>query len=293
MDFSSQLLQYLLSGLTLGSFYALVALGFVLIYSVTGIINFAQGEFVMLGAMLSVTLLKTGVPLIPAILGAILIVMVIGGGVEFLAIRTAKRASPVTLIIITIGLSIVIRGAALLIWGTNPYNFPAFSSGPPIVLAGATLMPQSLWVMGVTLFVVVMMYFFLEWTFWGKALRACVVNQLAARLMGISPRKMAFLSFAVSAGLGAVGGIVLAPITFATYDMGLLLGLKGFIAAVLGGLTSAPGAVLGGLILGVLESLGAGLVSSGYKDAIAFVILLIVLLIKPSGLLGSSTGKRV
>lgn len=293
MDFSSQLLQYFFSGLTLGGFYALVALGFVIIYNVSGIINFAQGEFVMLGALLMVTFTKAGVPGALAFVLAILAVMVFGGVVERVAIRPAKNASTVTLIIITIGLSIIIRGVALLVWGSDPYPLPPFSKGGPITLAGATIIPQSLWVMVVTLLVVIAMYIFFEWTFWGKAVRACVINKLAASLMGISTEKMSRYSFMFSAGIGALAGIVLTPITSATYDMGLLLGLKGFIAAVLGGLTSAPGAVLGGFILGLTESFGAGLISSGYKDAISFLILLAVLLIKPSGLFGVFGSKRV
>lgn len=293
MDFSSQLLQYLFSGLTLGGFYALVALGFVIIYNVSGIINFAQGEFVMLGAMLMITFTKAGVSGVLAFVLAILAVMAFGGVVERVAIRPAQNASTVTLIIITIGLSIIIRGIALLVWGTDPYPLPPFSKGGPITLAGATIIPQSLWVMVVTLLVVIAMYIFFEWTYWGKAVRACVINKLAASLMGISTEKMSRYSFMFSAGIGALAGIVVTPITSATYDMGLLLGLKGFIAAVLGGLTSAPGAVLGGFILGLTESFGAGLISSGYKDAISFLILLAVLLIKPSGLFGVFGSKRV
>ncbi len=293
MDFSSQLLQYLLSGLTLGGFYALVALGFVIIYNVSGIINFAQGEFVMLGALLMITFTKAQLPPALAFALAILAVTALGGIVERITIRPAKNASPATILIITIGLSISIRGIALLVWGTNPYPLAPFTQGGPITIGGASIVPQSLWVIAVTLLVVIAMYIFFEWTYWGKAVRACVINKLAASLMGISTEKMASFSFMFSAGIGALAGIVLTPITSASYDMGLLLGIKGFIAAVLGGLTSAPGAVLGGFILGVTESFGAGLLSSGYKDAISFFILLIVLLIKPSGLFGVFGSKRV
>ena len=141
--------------------------------------------------------------------------------------------------------------------------------------------------------VVTALFFFFEYTFQGKALRACAVNQLAARLMGISPRGMSLLVFSLAGALGALAGIVITPITMATYDMGLMLGLKGFVAAVIGGLRSPGGAVLGGLILGLMEALGAGLVSSHYKDLIAFVALLVVLLYRPEGLLGLTHGKRV
>jgi len=282
MSLSSELLQYLLSGLTMGGIYALVALGFVIIHNVTGIINFAQGEFVMLGAMFMVTLVI-----------AVILVMIVVGLIEFGAIRTAKKASPLTLVIITIGLSTAIKGIALLIWGTNPYKLEPFTKGGPIHIGGATIIPQSLWVIGTTVLVLALTFFIFEYTYWGKALRACVVNKFAARLMGINPQRMSLLAFVFSAALAALAGIVIAPITYVTYDMGLMLGLKGFVAAVLGGLSSTPGAVIGGLALGIMESMGAGLLSSGYKDGIAFIILLLVLFLKPGGLFGTSGTKRV
>ena len=293
MDFMSQISQYIMTGLSVGSFYALVAMGFVIIYNVSGIINFAQGEFVMLGAMISVSLIKAGIPVPLSFIISVIAVMLFGVIMERLAIRPARKASPVTLIIITIGASIIIRGAALLIWGTEPYNMNPFSEGKPVHFIGAYLDIQRFWVMGVLAVIVVLLYIFFEMTFWGKALRACVVNRLAARLMGISPKKMTSISFGVSAAFAAMAGIAIAPISSATYDMGLLFGLKGFIAAVLGGFTSVPGAVIGGLLLGVAESLGAGLISSGYKDAIAFALLVLVLVIKPTGFFGFTGSKRV
>ncbi len=293
MSIASELLQYILSGLTMGGIYALVALGFVIIHSVTGIINFAQGEFVMLGAMFMVTLAGAGVPAVPAAVLSVILVMILVGMIEFGAIRSAKRASSITLVIITIGLSTAIRGIALLVWGTYPYPLAPFTRGGPIHLGGATIIPQSLWIIGTTAVVLALTFFMFEYTYLGKALRACMVNKFAARLMGISPHWMSFFAFIFSAALGALAGIVIAPITYATYDMGLMLGLKGFVAAVLGGLSSTPGAVIGGLALGIIESLGAGLISSGYKDGIAFIILLLVLFLKPGGLFGVSGSKRV
>lgn len=293
MSFGSELLQFILSGLTMGGIYALVAVGFVIIHNVTGIINFAQGEFVMLGAMFMVTLVGVGLPTLPAVALSILLVMIAVGIIEFGAIRSAKKASPVSLVIITIGLSTSIRGIALLVWGTDPYKAAPFTEGGPIHISGATIVPQSLWVIGTTALVLGITFFIFEYTYFGKALRACVVNKFAARLMGISPRKMSLFAFVFSAALSALAGIVIAPITFATYDMGLMLGLKGFVAAVLGGLSSTPGAVFGGLALGIIESLGAGLISSGYKDGIAFIILLLVLFLKPGGIFGTSGSKRV
>ncbi|PKM79594.1 MAG: branched-chain amino acid ABC transporter permease [Firmicutes bacterium HGW-Firmicutes-14] len=293
MSLASELLQYLLSGLTMGGIYALVALGFVIIHNVTGIINFAQGEFVMLGAMFMVTLVKAGLPAPVALLLSILLVMIIVAVIEVGAIRSAKRASPVSLVILTIGLSTAIKGIALLVWGTHPYRLEPFTKGGPINIGGATIVPQSLWIIGTTVVVLAVTFFVFEYTYWGKALRACVVNKFAARLMGINPRKMSLIAFVFSAALSALAGIVIAPITYVTYDMGLMLGLKGFVAAVLGGLSSTPGAVFGGLALGVIESMGAGLISSGYKDGISFVLLLLVLFLKPGGIFGISGSKRV
>lgn len=281
----SDYVQLTLSGASTGSIYALIALGFVTIYSVTGIINFAQGEFAMLGAMLAVSYQKV-MPLPLATVGAILTVTLLGLAMERVVIRPARLATPITLIIITIGVDIALRGAALLIWGTTPYALPSFSPGAPLHLFGAVLSRQRVWIAGSTVIVLIALWFFLERTMMGKAVRACAVNPKAANLMGISPQRMSALSFGLSAALGAVAGTVIAPLTLVSYDIGLTLGLKGFVAAVMGGLVNAPAAVAGGLLLGLLESWGAGLLSSGFKDAIAFVLLFVILFLKPEGLFG-------
>ena len=270
-------LQFILAGISTGSIYVLVALGVVTIYNVTGIVNLAQGEYAMLGAMLAVTYYNWRFPLGLAFVAAVLSVMLIGMLIERLTVHPARSTSPVTPIIITVGVSITIRGIALLIWGTMPYSLPAFTNGAPLKILGAVLSQQRLWTMAVAALILLLLYYLFEHTLLGKAVRACAINRQAASLMGISPSQMSLLSFALSASLGAVGGIVIAPLTLVSYDMGLMLGLKGFVAAVIGGLVSAPGAVVGGLLLGVLESLAAGLISSGMKDAIAFIALLIVI----------------
>jgi len=274
----SDYLQFVLSGLSTGSIYALVALGIVIIYSVTGIINLAQGEYTMLGAMFAVTFHKWGFPLLIAFAAAVVVVILIGMVIERLTVKPVRSASPVTLIVITVGVSIILRGVALLIWGATPYSLSEFTPGAPLILFGAVLSRQRLWIMGMTALVLALLYYLLERTLLGKALRACSINQLAASFMGIGPGQMSLFAFALSAALGAVAGIVIAPLTLVSYDMGLMLGLKGFVAAVIGGLVSAPGAVAGGLLLGVIESLSAGLISSGMKDAIAFLVLFVVLL---------------
>jgi branched-chain amino acid transport system permease protein len=288
VEFKDQLLQYVVTGLTTGAIYALLGVGFVAIYNVTGIINFAQGESAMLGALIMVSLRsEMGLPLALAFTLTVVIVAAIGATLHRLAIRPARNASIVTLIIITIGASIAIRGIALVVWGTESYSLPAFTRGRPIHLWSAVVRPQSMWVMGAAFVSVAGLYLFFRHTMLGKAVRACAVNRLAAQLMGINHDQMGTLSFALGAALGAVAGAVIAPLTYATYDMGAMLGLKGFVAAIMGGLDNSPGAVAGGLLLGVLEATGAGLISSGAKNAIAFAILLIILFFRPGGLLGA------
>jgi len=288
MNFASQIIQYVFTGLTLGSIYALVALGFTMIYNSTAIINLAQGEFVMLGGLLMVFFtLVLKLPMAIGFLATVLVVTVIGALFERLAIHPLKNASLITLIIITLAGSILFRGIAMFLWGKDPYVLPSFGSEQPIQLWGAAIQPQILWVLGITVFVVLGITFFFKRTLVGKAMTACAFNPLAARLVGINVRKMVLISFGVSAALGAVAGVIITPITLMEYDRGPLLALKGFSAAVLGGLGSPPGAIAAGFLIGLLESLGAGLISSGYKDAIALFVLLLVLWIKPTGLFGS------
>ena len=270
-------LQLILAGISTGSIYVLIALGVVTIYTVTGVVNLAQGEFAMLGAMLAVTYYGWEMPLLLAFVAAVLSVAIIGAGIERLTVDPARDASPVTLIIITVGVSITVRGIALLAWGTIPYSLPAFTSGPPLRLWGAVISQQRLWTLATAAAILLLLYFLLEHTLLGKAVRACALNRRAASLMGISPSQMSLLAYVLSAALGAVGGIVIAPLTLVSYDMGLILGLKGFVVAVMGGLVSAPMTVAGGLLLGVAESLAAGLISSSLKDAIAFIALLVVI----------------
>lgn len=292
-----QYVQLVIDGIRGGSIYALIALGFVIIHSVTGIINFAQGEFVMLGAMLCMTFYNAELPFITPVnpifklvLAALLAVAgttLIGALMERLTIKPARRAPVLTLIIITIGVTVAIRALALIVWGTRPYFVPAFSTlemeDITLRLGGVIIKAQSIWIWGVVLVALILLAIFFDRTITGKALRACAVNRRAAQLMGINPSRMSLLAFSLAAALGAVAGMVLAPATRPTYDMGLMLGLKGFVAAIMGGLVSFPGAVLGGIVLGVSENVGAGVTSSGYKDLIVFVILVLILLFRQRG----------
>ena len=290
---SGEVVQYLLTGLTVGAVYALVALGFSIIYNASGVINFAQGEFVMIGGMSAVSLVASGLPLALAIPLAVAATTLVGLALEKLAVEPARGASVVTLIIITIGASIFLRGLATIVWDKKLHALPAFSGERPIEILGAALAPQSLWVVGVTAAVVVALWWFFARARLGKAMLATSHNRLAAELAGINVRHILFLAFGLSAALGALAGILTAPITLTAYDIGIMLGLKGFAAAILGGMGSGPGAVAGGLLLGVVESLSAGYVSSAYKDVIAFVIILAVLFLRPSGIAGAAAAERV
>ena len=290
---SASLLQYLLAGLTIGAIYALVALGFSIIYNASQVINFAQGEFVMIGGMATVWLANAGWPLPAAIAAAVLLAALVGLALEKLAVEPARGAPVVTLIIITVGASILLRGLATLVWDKNVHPLKAFSGDTPIAFGGATLLPQSLWVLGATLVVVALLRWFFGGTLLGKALLATSHNRLAAQLCGINVRHVMLVAFGLSGALGGIAGILIAPITFTSWDVGVMLGLKGFAAAILGGMGSAPGAVLGGLVLGVTEAMGAGYLSSAYKDVIAFAVMLAVLMFLPGGLLGARGNERV
>jgi branched-chain amino acid transport system permease protein len=282
-------IQYLAAGITYGSIYAIVAIGFNIIYNTTGIINFAQGEFVMLGGMLSITLLSI-LPLPLAIAVAVVLTMIIGAMIEMIFIRWLKNPGVLRMIIITIGISILIREAALHIWGDNVRALPYFIgneiTGIPVL--GARVSPQVLWVIGACGLMVLFLSFFFKTTSVGREMRACAANRTAATLCGIDTRNMVTLSFILSAGIGALAGAVMSPITYTQYDIGTGLAIKGFTVAILGGLGNSPGAVAAGLLLGVIEAFSVSVVPLAFQDAIAIAILLIILFVRPHGLFGSS-----
>ncbi|MFQ5564836.1 MAG: branched-chain amino acid ABC transporter permease [Paracoccaceae bacterium] len=289
----SELLQFLLSGITVGAVYALVALGFTIIYNASGVINFSQGEFVMLGGMSTVFLFNAGVPLLPAAVAAILIACAVGIALNKLAIEPARGASVVTLIIITIGASIFLRGAAQIVFDKQIHRFPSFSGDAPFTIAGATILPQSLWVIAGAVAVFAGLYFFFTRSLIGKAVLATANNPLAARLVGVNTNFVMTLSFTLSAAMGAFAGVLVTPITLTSYDVGIALALKGFAAAMLGGMGNPFGALVGGLLVGLIEALTAGYISSDYKDAAAFIVILAVLFVMPHGIFGRATVERV
>lgn len=288
-----ELLQFAFSGLTVGAVYALVALGFTLIYNASDVVNFAQGEFVMLGGMVTVFLHLAGVPLPMAAALAIVSTVLVGLALYVFAIDPARGSSAVTVIIITIGASIFLRGVAQVIFDKRFHALPHWFGSEPIRFGGAAILPQSLIVLAGAAIIVALIFVIIDRTILGRAILATAANRIAARLVGIPVRRIVALSFALSAAIGAIAGILVTPITLTSYDVGTLLALKGFAAAMLGGMGSALGAVVGGVLLGLAESFGAGLISSKYKDAIAFLIILATLFVRPQGLFGKKSVERV
>jgi branched-chain amino acid transport system permease protein len=285
----ANLLQLFASGITIGAVYGLVALGYVTIYRCSGVVNFAQGEFVMLGAMLASYLLKTASLPYPLATGvAIVAVGLIGVLTYQLIIVPLGQAFVLMLVMATLGVSMLLQNSALITWGPYPLYLPAFSGDTPIRFGEVAVMSQSLWVLLMAAVVLVALYLLNNHTHFGKSMTATATEPLAANLVGVSTGSMVRWSFAISAVIGAGAGIFVAPIVPINYAVGGLFGLKGFVAAVLGGWGKSTGAVLGGLALGVVETFSAGLLPSGYKDAIAFVVLLFILYYRPSGILGSS-----
>ncbi|MGD8370915.1 MAG: branched-chain amino acid ABC transporter permease [Syntrophobacterales bacterium] len=294
ISLTGQLIQYTFTGITVGSIYAMVALGFNIIYNVTEIINFAQGEFVMLGGLIMVffsAFLQLPLPL--AFVLTVAAVTGVGAMMERFTINPLKNATVLTLIIVTIAASILLKGIAMFVWGKDPYVLLPFSGTKPILILGAVIQSQTLWVLGMMAVVVVLLTLFFKKSRYGKAMLACADDPEAARLVGIKVNTMILISFALSAAIGAVAGAVITPISLMEYDRGALLGLKGFGAAVLGGLGSFHGAVVAGLFLGIIESMCAGLISSGYKDAVALILLLLVLFVRPSGLFGNVEASKI
>lgn len=289
----SEFLQFAISGLTVGMIYGAVALGFTVIYNASHVVNFAQGEFVMLGAMFTVFGIANGLPYPVAAILAIGITCLVSIALYELAIRPARNAPVFALIIITIGASIFLRGVAQVAFGTSFFSLPAVLGTDSIAIAGAVLQRQSLVVIITTVAMLGGLWVLMSKTLLGKGVVAASNDQMAARMSGINVRSIIRLSFVLSAAIGAIGGIVITPIALASHDMGTLLALKGFAAAMLGGMGNPVGAVIGGLLVGLSEAFSAGYLSSDYKDATAFIIILLVLFAFPNGLFGRETHERV
>jgi branched-chain amino acid transport system permease protein len=282
---AAQILQYLLAGIATGGVYAVVAIGFSIIYNATGIINFAQGEFLMLGGMIAITLTRV-LPLPVAIAAAVLVTGLAGVALQLVFLSWLKSPTVLRMIIITIGLSILLREAGLHIWDEKVHALPFFTGDETssIALLGARVSPQVLWVLGLSALMVVSLGLFFRSTLLGRAMRACASNPTAARLCGIRASTVVTLSFFLAAAMGALAGCAISPLTQTRYDMGSSLAVKGFTCAVLGGLGSIPAAVAAGLVVGVLEAASVSVLPLAYKDVVALGILLAILFVRPSGL---------
>lgn len=291
----SLLLQFLFSGLTTGSVYALVGIGFNIVYNSTSIINLAQGEFVVIGGLMMWFFMESmQLPFAVSFSLTLLIAAFTGLLMERLTIKPLlKKGDLLLMIMVTIAISILIRGILMFKFGKDPYTYPPFTEGEPINFFGAVITQQTLWIIGITCLCIVLLYLFFNKTMTGRAMRACSIDIKAARLMGINVSNIVMLSFIISAMIGAIGGIAITPITLMEYDKGAMLSVKGFCAAIMGGLGRSRGAVAGGFTLGILESLTAGYIHSGFKDAVALLILLFILFVRPAGIFGKTEVVRL
>lgn len=287
-------IQIAVSGLLAGCIYVLVAWGFTIVYNATGIINFAAGEFVMMGGVISAALSsRLGLAPLVSVPLTVIIVATVAAAMDRFCLQKARRRTHMTLVMITIGVAVVLRGLMLFTTGKDFQFPPAFSVGEMPPIFGINVATQGVWIFATVAVVTLLLWQLFAHTWLGRAMRAAGENPRAAQLMGISPMRVSTISFAMAGAMGALAGALIAPLASAHYTSGLFFGLKGFSAAVLGGVGSPIGAVVGGLSLGVIESLAAGYVSSGWKDAIALSLLIVVLLLKPTGLLGARNVKRV
>ncbi len=292
MDWSTNL-QMVAAGLAMGSIYALVALGFVLIFKAVNVVNFAQGEFAMVPAFVAVWLMSS--LKIPFALTCVITVIFMGVfGIVFqrIAYYPLRNRGYLPVVISTIGVGIFLKNGAQIIFGAEPLSMPRPTSATALNLLGVFVDPQYVVIILCTLCLLGFQYFFFERTMLGKKMLATAQDKQMARLLGIRVSKMIAITFAYSSILGAAAGILVGPIFFVTKDMGAMIGLKAFCSAILGGLGSVPGAILGGIFLGVVEVFASYYISSAYRDAFAFIILILVLLLRPQGFFGEKIAEK-
>jgi branched-chain amino acid transport system permease protein len=278
-------LQFFFSGITLGSVYALIAISLVIVYNVSRVLCFAQGEFFVFGALTMILLTTMGIPMPIGFALTVVIVSGLGMVIERLLIRPVQNSTVGTLVTMTIAISLCLRGLGLLIWGREAHTLPPFTKGKALGIFGAYLSVQVLWIIGAAAIVLLVIWIFFEKTLLGLAMRACAENRLGARLVGISVWKTTFFAWAWGAALGALAGVVIAPLIFVQYASGTMPMLKGFTAMAIGGLTIL-GSGIAGLLLGIMEAYTVGLVSSELADAIVYCVLILVLLSRSYGILG-------
>ncbi|PWB59000.1 MAG: branched-chain amino acid ABC transporter permease [Bradyrhizobiaceae bacterium] len=286
--------QLVASGLALGSIYALLALSLVLIHKATDVVNFAQGEMAMFGTFICFALLtRAGLPLPAVLLLAAPLGVALGVVTERATMRPLQSAPPVNALIATIGLWMIFHHAAGWIWGYDPVRFPSLFSPEPVEIMGARIAQNSLGIIAVSLLVVVLLYLFFEFTRMGVAMRAASMNRRAAQLMGVDVTRTSLVAWGLASAIGVVSGLLIAPLTFLDFEMMFSVLLKAFAGAILGGFNSLPGAVIGCLVIGVLENLIAAYVSTAFKDTFAFGIIILVLMFRPQGLFTRRIAKKV
>jgi branched-chain amino acid transport system permease protein len=289
------ILQTLVNGIGLGCIYGLIAIGFCVIYNTSGIVNFSQGAFVMLGGMITQMLfVQAGLPFVLAAALAIMAVAAVGVAVERLVVRPLwnRNATMFAMILATLAVQVIIERVTLLVAGDQPRTLPMFTDLPPLRVGGVAISYQLFWNVGCSLVLVLGLSLFFARTRLGKALRACAIDRQAAALQGIRVSRMLALAFAISAGLGAVAGILITPTQYTSFNVGTGFAISGFIAAIVGGFGRPLGAFLGGLVLGIIQSLAAALLDSGLKTLVALLLLLVFLFFRPSGLLGRHENVR-
>lgn len=286
--------QIVVSGLTLGAIYALIAIGFTIVFSTMKLINFAHGEFVMAGGLVYGFLhFAVGMPVLAAAGLSLALCCLFGWLVYVLGVKGVDSSNHIAQVMITLGLGITAKGIAQVVIGKNTVFPPALPGLPPLAMGGITIAPQSLWIVIALVLFMAALYLVLKYTWLGLSMRAVAINGYAAVLMGISPIRTSAAAFVVAGLLGGAAGILLAPLASASYDNGIFLGIKGFAAAILGGIGNPVGAVIGGLVLGLAEAVAAGYISSIYKDAITLSLLLVILLLRPQGLIGEKLPQKL
>jgi branched-chain amino acid transport system permease protein len=288
----TELAGQLVFSLAIGAIYSLVAIGFSMIYRATGLLHFAHPDLMMVGGMVGYTLAtRTHLPMPLLFVATGLAVAALSALIDRIGLHPLRRrAAPENLVIATIGWSIILVNVALFVWGTAPLSYPESYLPKGMRVGGLVIVPQNLIMLGIALAAMAALHVFFARTLIGQALRAMAENPVAAQLMGIRVERMMVLTFVLSGFLAGGAGVLVASMVYANFDLGLI-GVKAFAAAVLGGFGHVGGAMAGGLVLGVLETLGAFYVSSAFKDLIAYTLLILILLVRPHGLFGAGAGR--
>lgn len=289
-------MQIAVSGVLVGSIYALAALGFTIVFNATRVINFANGEFLVIGGLATAVLAVGGTGSLPvwlAVLAAVVATTTIGALIQLVAINNTRSRDPHMLVILTIGITLMLRGGASLAFGRDVVFMSDFGLFPAVIIDDLYIQSQGIWIVLSLVAVSALLWLLFNRTTTGRAMQAAAMEPRAAALCGIEGRHMALLAFAIAGAIGGLAGALMSPIAPPFYENGVMLGLKGFAAAIVGGLGNPVGAVLGGLMIGLVESLCAGYGLSGYKDAISFLLLVVILILRPAGLLGRLSAARV